>query len=115
LWNTYLDNLLSLLDKEENITDFVAYADDLCILISRNSRRELEIKANTAVKPIYNWCQRYKMMMSPTKTMTIVFGKTLKRKPIIKLGTTTLPVKEDTIYASFWTRNSISPNTSTYP
>jgi hypothetical protein len=52
LWNTYLDNLLSLLDKEESITDFAAYADDLCILISGNSRRELEIKANTAVKTI---------------------------------------------------------------
>jgi hypothetical protein len=35
LWNTYLDNLLSLLDKEESITDFAAYADDLCILIKR--------------------------------------------------------------------------------
>ncbi|KAH0944928.1 hypothetical protein HN011_002227, partial [Eciton burchellii] len=98
LWNTYLDNLLSFLDKEESITDFAAYVDDLCILISGNSRRELEIKANTAVKIIYNWCQRYKMTMSPTETMTIVFGKTLKRKPIIKLGTTTLPVKEDTRY-----------------
>jgi hypothetical protein len=36
--------------------------------------------------------------MSPTKTLAIVFGKTLKRKPIIKLGTTILPVKEDTRY-----------------
>jgi len=38
------------------------------------------------------------MTMSPTKTMTIVFGKTLKRKLIIMLGTTILPVKEDTRY-----------------
>jgi hypothetical protein len=30
--------------------------------------------------------------------MTIVFGKTLKRKLIIMLGTTILPVKEDTRY-----------------
>jgi hypothetical protein len=34
--------------------------------------------------------------MSPTKTLAIVFVKILKRKPIIKLGTTTLAVKEDT-------------------
>ncbi|KAH0949466.1 hypothetical protein HN011_003728 [Eciton burchellii] len=98
LWNTYLDNLLGLLDNEESIRDFAAYADDLCILINGNSRRELEIKANTAVRKIHNWCQRYNMTMSPTKTMAIVFGKILKRKPIIKLGTTTLPVKEDTRY-----------------
>ncbi|KAH0949537.1 hypothetical protein HN011_012416 [Eciton burchellii] len=38
------------------------------------------------------------MTISPTKILAIVFGKTLKRKPIIKLGTTTLPVKEDTRY-----------------
>jgi hypothetical protein len=98
LWNTYLDNLLSLLDNEESIKDFAAYADDLCILISENSRRELEIKANTAVRIIHDWCERYKMTMSLTKPLAIVFGKTLKRKPIIKLGTTILPVKEDTRY-----------------
>jgi len=98
LWNTYLDNLLGLLDNEESITDFAAYADDLCILISKNSRRELEIKANTAIRTIHNWYQRYKMTMSPTKTLAVVFGKTLKRKPIIKLGTTPLSVKEDTRY-----------------
>jgi hypothetical protein len=32
--------------------------------------------------------------MSPTKTQAIVFGKTLKRKAIIKLGTITFPVKK---------------------
>jgi len=70
----------------------------MSLLISGNSRRELETEANTAVKTIHNWCQRYKMTMSPTKRMAIVFGKTLKRKPIIKLGTSTLPVKENTRY-----------------
>jgi len=38
------------------------------------------------------------MTMSLNKKQAIVFGKTLKRKPIIKLGTTTLPVKEDVKY-----------------
>jgi len=33
-----------------------------------------------------------------TKVQAIVFGKTLKKKPIIKLGTTILPVKENTRY-----------------
>jgi len=40
------------------------------------------------------------MTMSPTKAVAIAFGKTLKRKLLIKLGTTTLPVKEDTRYLS---------------
>jgi hypothetical protein len=53
-WNTYLDNLLGLLDNEESITDFAVYADDLCILISGNSRRELKIKANRAVRTIHD-------------------------------------------------------------
>jgi hypothetical protein len=50
-----VDDLLCLLDKEENIKDFVAYADDLCIFISDNSgNRELKIKVNIAVRTIYN-------------------------------------------------------------
>jgi hypothetical protein len=88
--------LLGFLDNEESIR-FAGYADDLCILISGNSRRKLEIKASTAVKTIHIRCKRYKMTMSPTKTLAIVFGKGLKRKPITKLGTTTLLVKEDKI------------------
>jgi len=36
------------------------------------------------------------MTMSSTKTQILIFGKTLKRKLIIKLRTTILPVKEDT-------------------
>jgi len=44
--------LLGLLDKEENIIDFATYTDDLCILRDGNSHRELEIKANIAVKTI---------------------------------------------------------------
>jgi hypothetical protein len=38
------------------------------------------------------------MTMLPTKTQAIVFGKTLKRKPIIKLGISTLSVKKDVKY-----------------
>jgi len=45
---------LNLLNKEENITDFAAYIDDLCILMDGNSPKELEIKANVAVRTIYN-------------------------------------------------------------
>jgi len=36
--------------------------------------------------------------MSLIKTQAIVFGKILKRKRIIKLGTTILPIKEDVKY-----------------
>jgi len=85
LWNTYLDNLLGLLDKEESITDFAAYADDLCILISENSRRALQIKANAAVRTIYNWCQRYKMTMSPTNNGNSIW-KNIKKKANNKAG-----------------------------
>jgi len=51
----YLNDLLSLFDREESIKDFaIAFADDLCILISDNNRRELEIKANIAIRTIHN-------------------------------------------------------------
>jgi ornithine carbamoyltransferase len=44
---TYLDDLLSLLGREESIKDFAAYVDDLYIFISGNNFKELEIKAST--------------------------------------------------------------------
>jgi len=87
----------------------------ICILISGNSRRKLEIKANIAVRTIHNWCQRYKMTMSPTKTLAILFGKTLKRKLIIKLGTITFPVKENTRYLGVILDQKLNFSISTYP
>jgi len=36
--------------------------------------------------------------MSSTKTQLIIFGKTLKGKPTIKLGTTIFSVKKDIKY-----------------
>jgi len=53
LWNTHLNNLLGLLDKEESITDFAAYADHLCILIGGNSRR-IETRNGTRNKGKYS-------------------------------------------------------------
>ncbi|KAH0945720.1 hypothetical protein HN011_011000 [Eciton burchellii] len=82
----YLDDLLGLLNREESIKDFATYAHHLCILISGNSCRKLEIKINIAIRTINIWCQRYEMI-SPIKIQAIIFGKRLKKKPRIKLGT----------------------------
>jgi len=114
-WSTYLDHLLGLIDKEESIRDFAAYADNLGILISGNSCRELEIKANTAVRTIHNWCERYKMTMSPTKIMAILCGKTLTRKPIIKLHNHPSSKRRRNVTRHHVGSDSTSPNTSTYP
>jgi len=69
----------------------------------RQQPQGIKIKANIAIRTIiYNWYQRYNLVddiiHQNTSAKAIVFGKTLKRKPIIKLGTTILPIKEDTRY-----------------
>jgi len=49
-----LNNLLDLPDAEESIKNFPsAYTDDLCMLICSN-RRDIEIKANIAIRNIHN-------------------------------------------------------------
>jgi len=110
LWNIYLDNLLGLLDREKSIIDFAAYTDDLCILIGGNSRKELEIKAYMVIRTIHNWCQRYKMTMSLTKTQ--VMWKNTKKKVNNKAGNNHPPSKRRHKISKHgsWIRNSISPN-----
>jgi len=79
LRNTYSNDLLGLLDTEENIKNFAAYADDLYIFISDNSRRIRNNSKNTIVRNIYNWCQRYKITMSLQSTDNSVCKNTKEK------------------------------------
>ncbi|KAG8234148.1 hypothetical protein J437_LFUL014515 [Ladona fulva] len=48
LWNIYIDDLLEMLDRDNDVYDKVAYADDVIILVEGNSRFMLE-RASTDV------------------------------------------------------------------
>ena len=67
--------------------NFIAYADDLMILVEANSRRQLETKAQSIVNRIVEWCESVKLTISKKKTVAIMLrNDAMKRAPIGKRG-----------------------------
>lgn len=71
-WNFCLDPLLNNLTSMG--AKIVAYADDLKLLVEGNSRRDLEIRAQTFVDVIYAWTQNQGLTLSKTKTEMILLS-----------------------------------------
>lgn len=85
-WNVMFDGLLREL---ENIAPnrFAAYADDLVVVISGNSRYELERKGQEVVDRIVSWCESAKLEISRKKTEAIILKNgTIERNPIGRRG-----------------------------
>lgn len=85
-WNIMFDKLLKLLDNTIG-DNYVAYADDLVVLISGNSRREIEIEGQNVVSLITQWCESAKLKISEKKTEAILLKSEEMRKiPIGRRG-----------------------------
>jgi len=62
-WNLMFDGRLKIVER--TVQDrFAAYADDLVVVISENSRRELETEGQRAVGVITEWCRSAKLQIS---------------------------------------------------
>lgn len=124
LWNIMFDGLLQRLEREQG-QNFVAYADDLLIVIRGNSRKELEINGQRAVEIVVDWCSAAKLQLSSAKTEAIIMrnkfsankrtqsfsakrrdrmAKTPKknlltsRPPVIRIGNSTVKFKKTVRY-----------------
>lgn len=84
IWNLVFDGLLEALSGYECI----AYADDLLVLISGNSRVALETGGQAAVDKVQTWCKSQKLELSAQKTEMILLRGSLNagRPPGIKVG-----------------------------
>lgn len=124
-WTVMFDGLLRLLERSTG-SSFVAYADDLLVLVEGDSRREIELAGQRNVDTIINWCAGAKLQISEQKTEAILLRsseihrapigrrggdrpdrkrKTNKRKvdfesrpPVIKIGTTSIKFKNSVRY-----------------
>ena len=56
------------------------------LLVSANSRIELERKANLALGVIENWSRVNRLRISPEKTKAMLLKGVLARKPAVKMG-----------------------------
>lgn len=78
-WILAFNRLLKTLEIETN-NKFVAYADDLLVVLEGNSREEIEKQGNHVVKIIQEWCKTAKLEISETKTEGIYLKDESKKK-----------------------------------
>ena len=71
LWNIIFDELLDKLNGCEGVSP-IAYADDLTMVVSGQSRGQLERRAQRAMDETYDWCTRSKMRISEEKTCCLI-------------------------------------------
>lgn len=87
-WNLMFHGLLRQLEQSVG-NNFIAYADDLLVLIEGNTRREIEIKGQQVVDQIVDWCRFAKLQISERKTEAILIllrCSEIRRAPIGRRG-----------------------------
>ena len=71
-WNIVFDEVLRILTHIVGEDNVVAYADDLLVLISGNTRKELEDRGQKVVNTLETWCGFAKLRLSEGKTEMIM-------------------------------------------
>ena len=86
-WNLLFDDCLSALSNRDHCKA-IAYADDLVVLYSGNSRRILEAVGTSVTQQFEEWCTSVKIQLSRERTvMMLLKGKlNVRRPPTIHLG-----------------------------
>lgn len=78
LWNLAFDGLMEYL--EDGQAEIIAYADDVAILLTANSRRDLEAAGSRTTKRLEEWCNRHKLDISVDKTVGLLLKGNLDRE-----------------------------------
>lgn len=111
-WTLIFDEIIELLRSLGFET--IAFADDMAIIISGNSRLQMEQKANTALTVLVNWCSQHKLRISETKTeMLLIKGfLDIRRPPLVKVADKSLKMKPIVRYLGvyFGTRFNVAPH-----
>lgn len=111
-WNLVFDEIIRKIKSKGS--DPIAYADDLLVLITGNSRRELEIKANSITELIVQWCKQHKLQLSEAKSeMLLVKGfLDTRRPPTVKIGQISLKMPQSVRYLGlhFGPRLNVTPH-----
>lgn len=98
LWNILFDELVRLYYGSE--VKVTAYADDLLVLVTGNSRNDVQRKATDTLERMWSWGEKVKLEFSPTNTV----GLTLKvkfdrnRRPILKVREQRITMVESVKY-----------------
>ncbi|XP_047993599.1 uncharacterized protein LOC125232032 [Leguminivora glycinivorella] len=94
LWNLQLDPLLE--EAEQKGKEVQAFADDILVMASADTTKELEAKINETLKLVEKWGHSNKMKFAPHKTQAMLITKKLKYdEPKLILQGTTLKLLDE--------------------
>lgn len=82
LWNVLMDDLLRL--PVPSGVQFIAYADDLTVLVAGDARREIEEKGAAILQLVAEWGARNRLNFAPTKSQTMTLRGKFQRPPLLK-------------------------------
>lgn len=108
LWNINYDAILNSLDKID--CEFVAYADDLIVLNSAKSRKELETKLQIVVDTVVDAMEKLNLKISLNKTEAILLKGHLDsgRPPVIKMYNKSIKFVKECKYLGVYLDNGLS-------
>ena len=97
LWNLAFDPLLDVLTSCTDHT--IAYADDVCFLLSYEDARDAESRANEALQRAYEWSIANGLEFCPHKSEFMIFEKKPSDPPVaLLLGNAILDRQESITY-----------------
>ncbi|KAK9667446.1 Reverse transcriptase (RNA-dependent DNA polymerase), partial [Popillia japonica] len=108
-WDIIMSDLLRTLEQLGETEANVAYADDLLLIITADSRAAIEQKAMVITRTLADWCDGQKLKISPEKTTYAVLKGNLLRDPKIHFQGKPLRRTKDNMYLL-----KISPEKTTY-
>jgi hypothetical protein len=76
----------------------IAYADDITLLTTGNSRSELEYKATSALSLLNDWATLNKLSFAKEKTESLVIKGSFRRQPSIYFRDTRTKIREKATY-----------------
>lgn len=97
-WNLVFDRVLQILNGLD--CEPIAYADDLIVLVSGNSRKELRLKGQGVADAISACCHARKLSLSAPKTEMVLLKGCLDRgrPPVVKIDGKSITMKDTIRY-----------------
>ena len=74
LWSAVLNELIKIIKAMEGVK-VIAYADDLCLMVMGPNKDECIKLLQSAVDAVMTWAKTHLLVLSPTKSETLLFTK----------------------------------------
>lgn len=99
-WNFIMDVLLNQTFPDG--CEIQAYADDVALFVTGNSRTEIERRASEAMEIVQTWLTEHQIELSIGKCCYVLFLETLRRDPTVRFSGGVIRRAPATKYLGLW-------------